>query len=118
MLAKDETIAIEVVYDQIVCDPATTVHKGRRVRWARYPTNAEFEFRLKFDRCTNSTSSATWPFQPPNPEPGNYTPWGAEFEGTIPAAAMSDACFKYTVEVRNAGTDVDSYDPMIIVGRG
>ena len=118
MLAKDETLGIEVVYGQIVCPPAATVYKGRRVRWARDPSSATFEFRLKFDRCADSPSPTTWPFSTPDPLPGNYTDWGDDFEGTIPNAATSDACFKYTVEVRNAPGNPPPYDPMIIVGRG
>jgi hypothetical protein len=117
MLAKDVTIAIEVDNNRIVCDPASTVFKGRRVRWARYPSSAAFEFRLQFNRCASSTSPDSWPFQTPGPQPGNFTAWGADFEGTIPGSAPDDACFKYTVEVRNTGSDVPAYDPMIIVGR-
>jgi hypothetical protein len=115
MLAKDVTIAVEVVNNRIVCDPATTVFNGRRVRWARYPSTATFEFRLRFEKGCNSNSNNTWPFAQPAPA-NNQTAWGDDFEATI--AGNEDASFKYTVEVQNAPGNPPAYDPMIIVGRG
>lgn len=110
MPASNASVVIDVVSGRIVCDPATSVYKGRRATWNR-AAGAGFDFRLKF---VPTAGSSIWPF-PGQPPAGNWTPWGTSYSDVI--AANEDDAFKYTVEVRNAGGKVDPYDPMIIVGR-
>ncbi|HET7202142.1 MAG TPA: hypothetical protein VFI92_02125 [Steroidobacteraceae bacterium] len=109
MPASDASVVIDVVNGRIVCDPATSVYHGRRATWSR-AANATFSFRLRF---TPKSGSSPWPFTGPKPA-DNWTDMKPSFSGVI--AAKEDDAFKYDVEVDIAG--VNSYDPMIIVGRG